>query len=167
MVLSSILEWVASLLHYQVEPNHLAGAHDTKSIGDEVAVFRATHRSAEPARVDISCVLRLPDSRPPRFVLSIERYAGSDGDAPAEHCEVQCTGLAHEDGARLILRCAHVSISNALDEHARKKFYPCTWALAAMREWDGSIVLDLAAMSDRSLLPEWIFSPVVPRILRP
>ena len=150
----------------------VGGAHDTKSTGDDVAVYRATHRSsAESMRVDISCVLRLPDARPPRFVLSIERYATSDDAVtPAQHTEVQFTGLAHEEGARLCLRCAHVSLSNALDEQARKQFFPCAWELGAVREWDGVMQLDLHSLAEepaaaRHILPDWILSSSVPLIL--
>jgi hypothetical protein len=144
---------------------------DTKTMGEEVAVYRHSLRTArdeDAARIDFSTMLRVPDTRPPRFVLCVDRYANYGVDVPAEHCEVQFTGILHEQRQRITLHCAYVSLSDALDENCNQKFYPCSWELGGTRNWDGSVTLDLGSVRGVSadILPEWLFDEDVPLTLQ-
>lgn len=161
----------ALLLPEAAQPN----TPDTKATDtSDVVVYRHSVRTAQAegaARVDFTTMLRLPDTRPPRFVLCMDRYANFGVDVPAEHCEVQFTGILSElRGDNFTLKCAHICLSDALDEAQNQKFFPCTWEPSGHRNWDGSVTLDFsnirAAAAAATFLPPWLFDPGVPLTLQ-
>ncbi len=161
--IARVCQWISSYLQQLWEP-HRPDPLDEKSSGDGITVFKATS-SAHDA--DFSSVLRISDATPRRFVLCIERYVmRRGGRLPAEHCEVQFTGIIG-DGEDLTLRCAHVSISNALhDTNAdSKKVFSYTHELKARQTWDGDIILDISPFHRHPASPPWMATEGLPLVL--
>lgn len=167
-VISWFVEWI-SLSFQSLHTQNFASSHDVKSTGEGVAVYCASNRvpaasGARRFREDFTTVLRVPDARPARFVLCVERYA-FEMDTPAEHLEISFIGtLLRQAGESLRLQCVHVCMSNALDESCAKKFREFRKELTAQQSWD-SITLDFSNIEGDADLPSWLFSEKVPRKL--
>jgi hypothetical protein len=164
-VLTRIFQWISLALHRLFAPP-LATSLDVKSKGEGVSIYHASNQVVGNGRCEqYTTMLRISDSRPARFVLCLELYISFETGTPAHHCEIQFTGILIRKNDALLMKSAHVSLSNALDESYAKRFIEYPYELRAEHSLD-SIKVDVNSIKQIPELPSWLSSQHVPGDLR-